>query len=96
MVKFIIKRIALMVPLMLVVSFLTFLLTYLTDENPAVTILHAQGVPHVTPQLIAETKAKYGLDQPLLIQYKNWLIQALQLNFGTSYITGDPVASRIT
>ena len=26
--------------------------------------------PHVTPQLIAETKAKYGLDQPLLIQYK--------------------------
>jgi len=70
MVKFIIKRIALMVPLMLVVSFLTFLLTYLTDENPAVTILHAQGVPHVTPQLIAETKAKYGLDQPLLIQYK--------------------------
>ena len=33
MVKFIIKRIALMVPLMLVVSFLTFLLTYLTESE---------------------------------------------------------------
>ena len=43
MFKFILKRIALMFPLMIVVSFMTFLLTYITNENPAVTILHAQG-----------------------------------------------------
>ena len=42
MFKFILKRIALMFPLMIVVSFMTFLLTYITNENPAVTILHAQ------------------------------------------------------
>lgn len=84
-----------MVPLMIVVSFMTFLLTYITDENPAVTILHAQGTPDVSPQLIEETNEKYGLNDPLLIQYMNWLLQALQLDFGTSYITGDPVAERI-
>ena len=39
MFKFILKRIALMFPLMIVVSFMTFLLTYITNENPAVTIL---------------------------------------------------------
>lgn len=95
MFKFILKRIALMFPLVIVVSFMTFLLTYITNENPAVTILHAQGTPNVTPELIAETNEKYGFNDPLLIQYKNWLIEAMQFNFGTSYITGDPVAERI-
>ncbi|WP_436938263.1 nickel/cobalt ABC transporter permease [Staphylococcus xylosus] len=95
MFKFILKRMIIMVPLMIVVSFMTFLLTYITDENPAVTILHAQGTPDVSPQLIEETNEKYGLNDPLLIQYMNWLLQALQLDFGTSYITGDPVAERI-
>ena len=52
MVKFIIKRIALMFPL-IVVSFMTFMMTYLTKGDPAVTILHAQGTPNITPQLIA-------------------------------------------
>ena len=95
MFKFILKRIALMFPLVIVVSFMTFLLTYITNENPAVTILHAQGTPNVTPELIAETNEKYGFNDPLLIQYKNWLLEAMQFNFGTSYITGDPVAERI-
>ena len=36
-----------------------------------------------------------GFNDPLLIQYKNWLPEAMQFNFGTSYITGDPVAERI-
>ncbi|EYH32052.1 oligopeptide ABC transporter, permease [Staphylococcus aureus H65856] len=95
MFKFILKRIALMFPLVIVVSFMTFLLTYITNENPAVTILHAQGTPNVTPELIAETNEKYGFNDPLLIQYKNWLLEAMQFNFGTSYITGDLVAERI-
>ncbi len=74
MFKFILKRMIIMVPLMIVVSFMTFLLTYITDENPAVTILHAQGTPDVSPQLIEETNEKYGLNDPLLIQYMNWLL----------------------
>lgn len=95
MFKLIIKRIALMFPLLIVVSFMTFMMTYLTNEDPAITILHAQGTPNVTPQLIAETKEKYGLDAPILVQYKDWLQQAVQFKFGTSYITGDPVSERI-
>lgn len=95
MTKLIIRRLTLMFPLLIVVSFMTFMMTYLTNEDPAVTILHAQGTPNVTPQLITETKEKYGLNAPLLIQYKEWLQQALQLKFGTSYITGDPVLERV-
>lgn len=95
MAKLIIKRLVLMLPLLIVVSFMTFMMTYLTKGDPAVTILHAQGTPNITPQLIAETNEKYGLNAPIFIQYKNWLIQAIQFKFGTSYITGDPVSERI-
>ena len=95
MVKFIIKRIALMFPLLIVVSFMTFMMTYLTKGDPAVTILHAQGTPNITPQLIAETREKYGFNDPILIQYKNWLIEAIQFKFGSSYITGESVSERI-
>ena len=94
MVKFIIKRIALMFPLLIVVSFMTFMMTYLTKGDPAVTILHAQGTPNITPQLIAETR-EYGFNDPILIQYKNWLIEAIQFKFGSSYITGESVSERI-
>ena len=95
MVKFIMKRLTLMIPLLIVVTFMTFMMTYLTNEDPAVTILHAQGTPNITEDLIAETKEKYGLNQPIFTQYKNWLVDALQFKFGTSYITGDPVSERM-
>lgn len=95
MFKFMLKRLALVFPLLIVVTFMTFMMTYLTNQDPAVTILHAQGIPNVTPQLIAETNEKYGLNQPILIQYKQWSLQAMQLKFGTSYITGDPVSEHI-
>lgn len=93
MVKFIMKRLTLMIPLLIVVTFMTFMMTYLTNEDPAVTILHAQGTPNITQDLIAETKEKYGLNQPIFTQYKNWLVDALQFKFGTSYITGSSIWS---
>ena len=52
MVKFIMKRLTLMIPLLIVVTFMTFMMTYLTNEDPAVTILHAQGTPNITQDLI--------------------------------------------
>ncbi|PHK50133.1 nickel/cobalt ABC transporter permease [Staphylococcus edaphicus] len=95
MTTFIFKRILFMFPLLIAVSFITFGLSFITNENPAIAVLHAQGAPNITPQLIDEINAQYGFDQSLLIQYGHWLVQALQLNFGNSYITGDSVAERI-
>lgn len=87
MVKFILKRVAMMFPLMIVISFITFVMMYITNENPAVTILHAQDVPNVTQQLIDETNKKYGLNDPIFVQYKNWLLDAGNIRSET----GSPV-----
>ena len=41
MFKFMLNRLALVFPLLIVVTFMTFMMTYLTNQDPAVTILHA-------------------------------------------------------
>lgn len=90
---FILRRIAVALPLLIVISFLAFVLNQLSPMDPAEVVLHAQGVPTITEELIAETRAELGMDRPFLIQYFDWLISSFQLDFGSSYVTGKPVWS---
>ncbi|ENL6222404.1 ABC transporter permease [Staphylococcus pseudintermedius] len=89
------KRLLLMIPLLIVISFLTFALTHLSSKDPAVVILHAQEVPDITQSLIEQTRAKYYLDAPFLVQYWEWLQSAVQLQFGHSFVTGEDVGLRL-
>lgn len=93
MISYIIKRSLLSIPLLVIISFLTFGLNHLSPLDPAEVILHAQGVPTITDELIAETKATLGMDRPFLIRYLHWLVSCLQLDFGNSYVTGKTVWS---
>lgn len=93
--SFIVKRILLAIPLLLIISFLTFMLINLSPLDPAVVVLQAQEVPQITDELIAQTKAELGMDRPFMIQFGNWLLACLQLDFGESYVTGNSVWSMI-
>lgn len=94
--SFIVKRILLAIPLLLIISFLTFVLINLSPLDPAVVVLQAQEVPQITDELIAQTKAELGMDRPFMVQYGNWLLACLQLDFGESYVTGNSVWSMIS
>jgi len=85
------RRGLLAIPLLLIISFLTFVLVNLSPMDPAELVLEAQGVPHITGELIAQTRVELGLDRPFLLRYLHWLASCLQLDFGTSYVTGEPV-----
>jgi ABC-type dipeptide/oligopeptide/nickel transport systems, permease components len=91
--RYIFKRGLISVPLLLVVSFLTFILNSLSPMDPAEVVLHAQGVPRITDELLEETRLALGLDRPLLVRYWNWFLSCLRLDFGDSYVTGKPVWS---
>ncbi|MFD2611339.1 nickel/cobalt ABC transporter permease [Paenibacillus gansuensis] len=91
--SYIVRRLLLSIPLLAVISFLTFGLNHLSPMEPAEVILHAQGVPQITDELVAETKAVLGMDRPFLVRYVDWLMASVQLDFGNSYITGKPVWS---
>lgn len=93
--SYITKKLLISIPLLLVISFLTFILINLSPQDPAEVVLHAQGVPKITDELIIETKKELGLDQPFIMQYLHWVIACLQLDFGNSYVTGQSVWSLI-
>ncbi|AFH61283.1 nickel/cobalt ABC transporter permease [Paenibacillus caseinilyticus] len=88
---YIAKRGLLSVPMIVIISFLTFVLINLSPQDPAEVVLQAQGVPQITKELIAQTRAELGMDRPFLTRYFHWLTACLQLNFGNSYVTGEPV-----
>lgn len=91
--RYIAKRILISVPLLILISLITFALNHLSPSDPVEVVLHAQGVPSITDELIAETKAALGMDRPFLARYLDWLASCLQLEFGYSYVTGKPVWS---
>lgn len=91
--SYIVKRMLIALPLLVVISFLAFVLNHLSPMDPAEIILRAQEVPVVTDALIKETRTALGMDRPLLIRYFDWLTSCLHLDFGSSYVTGKPVWS---
>ncbi|WP_373996577.1 nickel ABC transporter permease [Staphylococcus saprophyticus] len=94
MLKNILSRIGQMIIVLFVLSTITFILMKLTPGDPIDKILHLD-VANVSSDQIEATKAKLGLDQPVIIQYVQWLGQIIQLNFGTSYQTGEPVIKEL-
>ncbi|MEK4366757.1 nickel/cobalt ABC transporter permease [Paenibacillus sp. FSL R5-0473] len=91
--SYIFKRIMLAIPLLIIISFITFVLINLSPLDPAIVVLQAQEVPQITEELIAQTNKALGFDQPFMIQYVNWIMAVVQLDFGNSYVSGEPVWS---
>ncbi len=75
------------VPLLLLISFVVFLSIQATGDPLAAYTVDAS----LTADDIARLKAKYGLDQPVPIQYLNWLRNMATGNWGTSYFTRENV-----
>ena len=74
------------------ISFLTFLITYLAPGDPVRVMYSATGVVP-TEEMIQETREELGLNRPLLVQYGDWLLHCLKGDLGTSYSFSKPVAA---
>jgi peptide/nickel transport system permease protein len=82
-----------LVPIVILSSFITYSLGALSNSNPAATIL---GQDAATPAAVAHLNHVLGLDKPLIVQYWDWLSQAVRGNLGTSYFTQIPVSQSIS
>lgn len=69
------------------VTGLSFLLMRLSPVSPAEAYARS-NTPYPTAENIAKVTKEMGLDQPLIVQYVKWLLQALQLDFGSSLVNG--------
>ena len=88
----IISRLLQMVIVLIGISFLTFLLTYLSPGDPARNIFTHSGIMP-SSEMIEEMRKTLGLDKPFFTQYKDWLFNCLQGNFGDSFMLQKPVAT---
>lgn len=91
MTKFILRRLLLAIPTLLGVSFLVFASIRLVPGGPAVALAGELA----TPQMIEQINRELGLDQPLLIQYVNYLGRMLRFDLGRSIRSGLPVVEEI-
>ena len=89
---FLFRRLAVLVATLLSVSFVVFLIPYLTPGDPARKIIRARvNDPNLDGAAVEQFRVQYGLDQPLLKQYGGWLSHALRGDLGLSYTSRVPV-----
>ncbi len=89
MTRFILRRCGQAALVLLVMSFVIYSLIGLMPGDP-IDVMIASN-PGATPEVVANLRAIYGLDQPLLLRYAHWLAAALTGDFGYSRTHSQPV-----
>lgn len=91
MYKYVIKRILMMIPVLVGISFIVFSIISLTPGNPAKLILGERALQEDIDKLNQEL----GYNDPFLVKYASYLKDAFRGDFGTSYKTGVKVTHEI-
>ena len=91
--RYLIRRLLQAIPTLFGITVISFALIHLAPGDPIQVFTF--GIPDMTAQDIARLRHQYGLDQPVYIQYLNWLLQVVQLQFGNSFVTHRPVMEAI-
>jgi len=94
MLAFILKRIILLLPVLLLVSIISFTLFYLSPGDPAEILLTGpQGPPD--PAAVQEFRDRAGFNDPAYVQYLRWLTKACRGDLGYSYTSGERVSDAV-
>jgi peptide/nickel transport system permease protein len=88
---YILRRLILMIPVMLIVGIVVFLLVHITPGDPAAVILGDRA----TVDQVEQLREEMGLNEPLLVQFAEWFGNALRLDFGESFFLGMPVTEAL-
>ena len=91
MLRYVVRRVLLAVPVLIGVATLVFSLIHLVPGDPAQAMMGDGALP----QDVAELRKNLGLDQPLLTQYVSFLRHAVTGDLGVSFRTGQPVTRMI-
>ena len=91
MLRFVVRRLLLMIPVLFGLSVLLFVWVRALPGDPARSLLGDKA----TPESVARVTEQYGFDQPLLQQYFTYIGALLRGDFGTSPRTGQPVLEHV-
>lgn len=92
MTKYILKRLLILIPTLLGVSFIVFLLLYLSPGDAALAV----AGPNATKEAVDAIRENLGLNEPFLVQYLNYLKNLIfHFDLGTSYHSGRSVSEAL-
>jgi ABC-type dipeptide/oligopeptide/nickel transport system permease component len=91
MLKYIVKRILMLIPVLIGVSIIVFLIMRVFSPDPAPIVLGQ----HATQESVEAWRQANGLNDPIHIQYLNFITGAIKGDLGTSYYTKTPVIKEI-
>src|SRR5881409_2326484 len=91
MLRYVVRRLLLLIPILLGVSILIFFWIRALPGSPAEALLGERA----TPRLVQQLRERYGLDKPVYQQYFSYLKTTLQGVFGVSVATHRKVADEI-
>jgi peptide/nickel transport system permease protein len=90
-IAYILRRLVMLVPVLIVVGVVVFGLVHLTPGDPAAVMLGDRA----TPEDIAQLRDQLGLNDPLPVQFVRWFSNVLRLDFGESIFLGEPVTQAL-
>lgn len=90
MLKYIIKRLLQMIPVLIGITFLSFAMMRLAGGD-AVTYMYENTGTAVSQEVIDQARKEYGLDQPFLVQYGRWFAGMITGDMGISYVSNRDV-----
>lgn len=95
MIRYILKRLLLLIPVLIGITFLSFAMMRLAGGD-AVTYMYENAGAAVSEEVIDAARQKYGLDQPFLAQYGKWFAGMVTGDMGVSYVSGKDVYDTFT
>ena len=90
MLKFILKKMALMIPMLLIISLVVFLGLRSTDVDP-ITFMISPEIQSQNPELVEQMREELGLNDGLMVQYVRWLGQIVKGDLGYTF-KGESIA----
>jgi len=93
MVNYILKRLAVMVPVLFGITVITFFVIHLSPGKP--TRLQAEMSPRMTLDAREKIEKLLGLDKPVYVQYADWIKRLAHFDLGKSFTDDRPVLAKI-
>ena len=92
MLKFVVRRLLLLVPILIGLSILVFVWIRALPGGPAQALLGERA----TPETIAQIERQYGLDEPVYVQYWKYVERTVHFDFGVSTQSRRPVTEELS
>jgi peptide/nickel transport system permease protein len=94
--RYILRRIAIGIPVLFGITLVTYLIVSLAPGDPVSAMVDPEQAAVMGPEWMDQQRAKLGLDKPLPVRYGIWLKQVATGNLGFSYSDGQPVGDKIS